>query len=154
MIIGHRIILVDSKCYHSMFINSLVSVILHHCRLALISRHYKEATNNSYTPGAIWNFVDQSINQTITLEYNGAPNIPTRFFFWIQRSGFHRRHNLQFIIERTHNEKTYWHIKQLIALKIIGYHVINEKLNPVYKLSKQWQHQKYLEPYEVISLLF
>jgi hypothetical protein len=41
--------------------NSLVFAILNHCRLASISWHSNEATDNSDTFGAFWNF--EHINQ-------------------------------------------------------------------------------------------
>jgi hypothetical protein len=74
-----RITLIDSKCYHNMFIKPSVSMILHHCQLALISWHSKEATNNSISLTAIWNSVDQIINQRKTLEYSDASNKITRY---------------------------------------------------------------------------
>jgi hypothetical protein len=44
MIIDIRITFIDSQCYHNMFINSLVSVILCHCQRALISIPMKQPT--------------------------------------------------------------------------------------------------------------
>jgi hypothetical protein len=141
MIIDIRIALVDSKCYHNKFIKPSVSMILHHCQLALISWHSKEETNSPYTLGAVWNFVDQSIKQTHTLDYNGAPNTPTRFVLGYSEAAFIDGTTFSSPLKRKHNTLTYQHIKELIALKITGYNLINEKLNPVDKISKQWKHR-------------
>jgi hypothetical protein len=45
-------------------------------------------------------------------------------------------------LKRTHNASTHHHIKELIALKINGYNLINEVLNPVDEIIKQWSHRK------------
>jgi hypothetical protein len=86
--------------------------------------------------------VDQSINQTNTLEYNDAPNITTRYVFGYSEAAFLDSTTSSSALKRAHNASTYHHIKELIASKIIGYNLINEKLNPVDEISKQWKHWK------------
>jgi hypothetical protein len=86
--------------------------------------------------------VDQSINKTTTLGYNSAPNIPTRYVFRYSEAAFVDGTTSRSSLKRARNASTYHYIKDLIALKTIRYNLINEKLNPVDEISKQWKHQK------------
>jgi hypothetical protein len=64
-----------------MFIKPSVPMILYHWKIALSGWHPKEATNNSISPGAIWNSADQIINKWETLECNDASNKAARYAF-------------------------------------------------------------------------
>jgi hypothetical protein len=102
-----RIALIDSKCYHKMFIKPSVSTILYHWQLALISWHSKEATNNPISLGAIWNSVDQIINQRETLEY--TPNKATRYSFICNEATYIDDTTSQL----THNASTHHHFSAM-----------------------------------------
>jgi hypothetical protein len=99
------------------------------------------------TLGTIWNFMDQSINQTTTLEYNGAPNIPTRYGFRYNEAAFIDGTTTRSPLKRAHNASTFHHIKTLIASKTVRYNLINEKLSHMDEISngdKIWKHMNSL----------
>jgi hypothetical protein len=125
------------KCYHNRSVKPFVSVTLHHCILALISmRNSKESTIPPTVFVATGNLVDKIINQRNTFKYNGSPNRNT------SEAAFLDGTTSSSSFKRTHNALTHHHIKELIASWIIGYNLINEILNPVDKIRKQWIHQK------------
>jgi hypothetical protein len=134
-----RIIL--SKGFNTMPIKSSVSMALHHCGLALISWNSKESTITPTMFGATMNFMDQIINQRKTLKYNGEPNRTIRCGFGCSEAVFLDGTTSSSSLKRTHNASTHLYIKELIASKILGYNLINDILNSVDKIRKQWNHQ-------------
>jgi hypothetical protein len=66
----------------------------------------KEATNNSISPGAIWNSADQIINQWETLEYNDASNKAARYAFGYNEAAHIDDATSQSSLTRTHHQFT------------------------------------------------
>jgi hypothetical protein len=126
--------IIHFKCYHNMSIKPSDSVTLNHWILDQISM--KESTITPTMFVATGNFVDKNFHQRNTLKYNGSPNRATR------EAAFLDGATSSSSLKRTHNASTHHYVKELIALKILGYNLINEILNPVEKIRKQCSHWK------------
>jgi hypothetical protein len=83
-------------------------------------------------------FVDQIVNQWNTLDHLGLSDNSKRFLCDGNQVVVMNSLISHSSLQRTHKAINFHHIRELIASKVLGYHLVNAKFNLADKVSKRW----------------
>jgi hypothetical protein len=135
----------DANLYHDMLTGRSVTGILHLCNQTLIDWFSKQqATVETATFGSEFTAariaVDQVIDLRTTLRYLGVPVKAKSFMFGDNQAVVTNSSIPHSSLNKRHNALAYHRVREMIALKVLGYYWIDGKDNPADIVSKHWSY--------------